>query len=439
MDNQRQSDRSPFDRNSSILALSLFVMLMAIYCLTYSGTFVTDDEHILSARTISLAYDDQINNSRVIGNGRVFELSQLPPEAMSIEPGQTIIGTIFVFLAQSLHTGQVQTLFLMNIWATALCAMVLFFTIRIIGYSSNTALVVSLFFGLGTIVWPYSRTYFRDSLAMFFLLCAWFFIELCLLKKSNGIFRQKSILPWIGFAVSVVAGILTKNTIVIAIPVFMCRLLASVISADHKINVSGIRKHIWIAVAITAVLCIGYIFFIPSFELLGRFSFKYYSYLFHFFTFTPHPGLLEAITGPFISPGKSIFLFSPILCLSFAGLFFRPKTAIYGWLYLVLLLIGQGLFYDDEWAGKVNWGLRYTLPAIPLLVIASTPVVDSWIKSARGKLGLIILAVVSIAVQLAGVLPPIERYYVELTNADPVMGMSSRHLGSSLFHPDLEY
>jgi hypothetical protein len=425
MENQRQSDRSPFDRNSFILALSLFVMLMAIYCLTYSGTFVTDDEHILAARTISLAFDNQINNFRVIGNSRVFELSQLPPEAMSIEPGQTIIGTIFVFLAQSLHTGNVQTLFLMNIWATALCAIVLFFTIQIIGYSSSTALVVSLFFGLGTIVWPYSRTFYRDPLAMFFLLCAWFFIELCLSKKSNSIFEQKSILPWIGFVVSIVAGILTKNTVVIAIPVFICRLLVSGISADHKIEFSGIRKHIWIAVTVTAVLCIGYILFIPSYELFGRFSFEYYSYLFNFFTSTPHPGLLEAITGPIISPGKSILLFSPIFFLSFAGLFFRPKTALYGWLYLVLLLIGQGLFYDDEWAGKVNWGLRYTLPAIPLLAIASTPVVDSWIKSARGKPGLIILAAVSLVIQLAGVLPPIERYYVELTNANPVIGMSA--------------
>ena len=59
------------------LILLLFVLLAAVYCLTYSGTFITDDEHILASRTLSLSFDENVNNNRVYGNGRLFFLSNL--------------------------------------------------------------------------------------------------------------------------------------------------------------------------------------------------------------------------------------------------------------------------------------------------------------------------------------------------------------------------
>ena len=401
------------------ISIALFILFISIYSLTYSGTYVTDDEHILSSRSLSFALDEGANDFRVLGNNRVFELSQLSSDAVNIEPAQTIIGSILVRLAVSLNTGRVQTLFLMNIWVTAASAVIIFITLIITGYTKITSLVLSLFIGFGSIVWPYSRTYFRDPLAMFFLSTAWMFLELLLTNSIEPHPKWKSIFYWIALFAFLSAGILSKNTIVIAIPVFFLKLFSHYFR-EYRINNFNNRKifsQFWIPSTTFIVILLIWIFYFPSNELLGRFTYSYYSYLFKFFTTTAHPGILEALIGPIISPGKSVFIFSPILVISLIGLFFRWKAAWPGWMYFFLLVVGQALFYDSLWTGLVNWGLRFTLPAIPLLVIGAAPIVESLLKSIYGKVSLIFLAVISVFIQMSGVLPPIEKYYIDLASA----------------------
>ena len=200
----------------SLLLLSLFV---AIYSLTYSGTFLTDDEQILASRTFSLAFDEQVNDTRVYGNTRVFALANLSPEqaaqATNIEPLQELAGFPLARLAELLHLGLVQTIFLLNIWVVAVTAVVVFGSVLTEGSSRSTALVISLLFGLGTQVWAYSRTYFRDPLAMLCLTLAW----VCAQKITRTINDHRragaSWLAWVGLIVALASGILTKNTITI--------------------------------------------------------------------------------------------------------------------------------------------------------------------------------------------------------------------------------
>ena len=97
-------------------ALSLFVLLIAIYSLTYSGTFITDDEHILASRTLSLAFDGNLNDQRVYGNQRIHALSDTTPvyaaRGVNIEPGQADVGAFLARLAVMLGVGRVQSNFL---------------------------------------------------------------------------------------------------------------------------------------------------------------------------------------------------------------------------------------------------------------------------------------------------------------------------------------
>ena len=83
------------------------------------------------------------------------------------------------------------------------------------------------------------------------------------------------------------------------------------------------------------------------------------------------------------------------------------------------MIISQGLFYDSNWWGYINWGLRYLLPAIPLLVISSAQVVDDWLQSRNGRIGLISLGIVSTAVQIIGILPPMRQYYIDILATNP--------------------
>jgi hypothetical protein len=412
-------------------ALSLLVLLVAIYSLTYSGTFVTDDEHILSSRTLSLAFDKNISDSRVYGNSRVFALSTLPDvsatQSLNIEPGQEIAGAMLAHLAVFLHVGQIQSLFQLNIGVTALTAVALFGVVLILGHSLPAAFALSLLFGLGTLAWPYARTYFRDPLAMLFLTWAWACAQM--IKNKNPPFQAKQNywLIWAGLIVFLAAGIFTKNVITIAVPVILADILINSrkFITDNCFSIISLLKRNWkkllILIGSLFFLLIIWILVLPRLELFARFTPNYYNFLINFFFNSPHPKFFEALTGPFVSPGKSIFLYSPILVLAIIGLVRFPKSAWPAWLYLFLLVIGQALFYDKDWWGNINWGLRFTLPAIPPLMIASAPVVESWLRTARGRLGLVSLGSISVLVQIIGVLPPIRNYYTKISTASPAV------------------
>jgi hypothetical protein len=179
-------------------ALALLILLLAIYGLSYSGRFSTDDEHILASRSLSLAFQGGLNDDRVLGNSRIFIYRNLPAEqasaSLAIEPMQSLFGAGLARLAVILGSGRVQTLFLLNIFATALTAVCVFFAVRALGYTSRTALVTALFFGLGTQAWVYTRTFFRDPLAMLFLTFAW----TCALILNHATTKRNQLLAGAG-------------------------------------------------------------------------------------------------------------------------------------------------------------------------------------------------------------------------------------------------
>jgi len=147
---------------------------------------------------------------------------------------------------------------------------------------------------------------------------------------------------------------------------------------------------------------------------LARFSPDYYISVIYKIFNTPHPKFFEALTGPIISPGKSIFLYSPCLILSILGLIKRWQLSLPAWLYFLLLIISQALFYGREWWGFINWGLRFVLPVIPPLIITSAAVVDTWLKTSKGRIGLFGIGILSLVVQLISVIPPMRQYYIDM-------------------------
>ncbi|RJQ26835.1 hypothetical protein C4565_06155 [Candidatus Parcubacteria bacterium] len=415
-------------RTTLHVAISILVLLLAIYSFTYSGTFVTDDEHILASRTLSLAFDERINDTRVYGNSRIYSLSNLSPvyaaQAINIEPGQAVIGSVLARLAALLDLGRVQTIFLLNIWVTALTAVVIFSAVIILGHSTYTAFLSALLFGLGTMAWPYTRTYFRDPLAALFLTIAWACTQIIALAFNNP-HKSKHIiwLAWLGLIFGLIAGILMKNTVTIAIPVLLAYLLVSKYKSA-KLYQNPIRtsfrswKKSALLIGVALFLLIVWIVFLPPEELFARFTPGYYKFLIQFFFTTPHPQFLEALLGPLVSPGKSIFIYSPVLLLSILGLFYYREKGWPAWLYLFLLIIGQALFYDGNWWGHVNWGLRFLLPALPPLVISSAPVIEHWLETRKRRIGLWCLGIISMLIQLVGILPPMQLYYRDVFQFD---------------------
>jgi hypothetical protein len=254
---------------------------------------------------------------------------------------------------------------------------------------------------------------------MLFLACAWMFAQRIVInmnKSSNG---RLTTLLWLGFISFSLAGVLSKNTVAIAIPVMLLEILIRYRAINRpKVIHLDWKKLIIVSVCI-GVMGLTWFFVVPRIPLLARFNPAYYGSLLKFFFSSPHPNLLQALTGPFVSTGKSIFLFSPILLIPLWSLIRHFRSAWSAWLYLVLLIIFQALFYDDEWAGHINWGLRFVLPAIPPLVLSTSGTIEDWLARRKGLIALSFIAVVSIIIQLLGVLSPVSQFFYEKSSANP--------------------
>lgn len=421
---QRVSNKPTAAKEKSsefLYALVVFVVLSFIYSMAYSGVFTTDDEHILAARSLSFAFDDEFNIYRVLGNHRVYTFSlssgRWADEAANIEPVQAMLGALLARIAEVVGAGRVQTIFLLNIWVTAFTAVIIYLTTVQSGYENRTGLILAGLFGVCTIVFPYVKTYFRDPLAMMFLAGSWMFSQQIISCSGEEVITRKKVFAWVGLLFSLTAGVLSKNTVLIVVPILVIEILISYIGKRSV----RLDEHFWItALLVFCGIAVCFIFWlrvVPRYSVLARFHPNYYQSLIGLFLTRPRPNLAQALLGPLVSPGKSIFIFSPILLVSLWALFSQFRRSISAWLYLLLLIFFQGLFYDGEWAGHVNWGLRYILPAIPLLTYSMAPVVEKLLKFHSGRIFLWLLSLISGMGQLLGVLVPVKQYYIEMSTA----------------------
>jgi hypothetical protein len=407
--------------SSIYIASALLILLLALYGLTYSGHFSTDDEHILASRSLSLAFEGNFNDDRVTGNERIFAYQALPAAqaspSLAIEPIQSIVGAGLARLAHLMGSGLIQTLFLLNILATALAGVCVFASVRALGYPDRTALVTALLFGLGTQAWPYTRTLFRDPLAMLFLAFAW----LCALRLNQAVSRRDRLFAGAGIILGLLLGILTKNTVTVALPAVVILLIPFWKSLGVRGKQSFKPRHIHPCIfLLVGISLAGLLFFLLTARgPLARFSLSYYFQLLAFFLTSPHPNFLQALFGPLVSPGKSMFLYSPILLLSLISLVKKQIESFAAWGYVLLLIIAQALFYDGIWWGNINWGLRFLAPAMPILTIASASMIHRILHLPKGWVWIALLGVVSGLVQLIGISAPLGEYYQAMMSLTP--------------------
>lgn len=392
---------------AAALSALTFCLLVALYVLTYSGAFRTDDEHLLAARSQSLAFWGDFSSPQLYGNDRIRALESLPfpqdVQASAIEPAQTALGATLFVLARKLQLGGVQAAFTLNIFVTALTAVVVLWTVRGMGYPLPTGLWCALAYGVGTWAWPNAKTFFRDPLAALMMATAF--------MGWVHLWRRRTTRDRLGWSLlivgSVLGGMLAKNTAAVLVPSL---LLASafIYVLDPRLRKSALWG-LGVSAAIVIVLVVGALVLQAS-GPLSRYTLPYLGGLARHFASQFNVELALAFLGPFVSPAKSIFVFSPLLLLA-------PLGAVRGWkenkpylvastLAVLTLALAQGLFYGDQWAGSTGYGLRYMLPAAPIMVAAAAPVFDLASRRGRGLLPWVVRPVLalSLLLQLAGAL-----------------------------------
>jgi hypothetical protein len=354
----RLSNKLQFtSKHTGYTATLLFIVFLAIYSLTYNGIFRVDDEHILAARAQSLASWGKFDEPQVAGNTRVQTLLAYGEPATQIEPGLSLVGAFLYRLGRTFELGGMQVLLTANIHITAINVAMVFLLVHLQRFSTRTACITALTFGLSSMAWPYAMTFLRDSLVM--LMATVVLIGLTVVLSQERRYRLKG---YAIIAVGIAGGWLAKNSMLAILPALALGLgYEAWRRAKWKEMVVG-----GVGVLILLLLTIN---FLPADGPLARYSWEYYRSLGIHFAQSLEWGTFAWVAGPFLSPSKSIFLFSPILVLlpwSIRASWSRmPGWSLTALSFPFFLAFAQALFYGDRWAGNFGWGLRFMLPALP--------------------------------------------------------------------------
>jgi hypothetical protein len=146
------------------------------------------------------------------------------------------------------------------------------------------------------------------------------------------------------------------------------------------------------------------------------------------------PGLgsspLVGVSGLLFSPYASIFLYSPIVILSAWGwrALWRRDRSVAG--FLIVLVLAYLALYGSlsNWMGGRSYGPRYLVPLLPALVLPLT----FWTPGRRARRAAVAIAIVSVTVQLPGVLVDYSKVRMERASAGETVAQDMRWRGMPL-------
>ncbi len=251
--------------------------------------------------------------------------------------------------------------------STAAMAVVVELLALELGASAGSSLVIALIFGVATMAWAYARNFWSDPVATLFLGCAVLF-ALRAVRRGQSAY-------WLGCSVALLLGIATRWATVASLPAFAIYLLAAGgrprrrLDTDRRLTLLAWAAPFSLVVIVAAVV----VAMDPARSAaLSRALIVLPQHAAGALSGLPYQGL-TGVYGLLVSPGKSVFLYSPPLLLSalFMLPFVRrwPHESLFFGALVVSHVVLAGLLPFGVWAGDAAWGPRYLLPVLPYLLL----------------------------------------------------------------------
>lgn len=386
------------NRQRAALFLALVTCLTSIYMLTYSGRIESGDALYLYDGVSSLVDFGDLKldvsaGTRAPQDFRPVELYPLPTS--DNEPMQMLAAAPLYWLAKQLPgIGLVHAVYLLNVLACALTAGVLFLYAVALGYHERTAVAAALIFGVATVVWPYSKSFFREPLTMLFMLLAGLLAE----RWRAGGFRSVGLL--LGMVAALMAMLLTKATAALALPGLLLIVLPTLRGANRRVFIGlGVAAVIGATLFLLLGLFGDQLGLGRRYNPAARFASEWRDYL------------VVALHSYLFSIGGSVWAMSPITLLALPGLwlFARQGRQRYTLAVLAILLgfaVGYAALSGAIWFGGLSWPPRFLVPVTPYLMLAVLPVIDRLTGPRAPRLLAVVFAALLLAslwVQLTGV------------------------------------
>lgn len=400
------------------VALCLVVVLVAVYFFTYDGYAISRDEWFLFDAAESFARRGDFRLNYEYDAVQPLALSDLPPPSET-EPLQPVLAAgLLRIAALAPEIGLAHTVWLFNNFVTALTAAGVYAYGLALGYRARVAVVVALAFGLGTIAWPYSLTFFREPL--FGLLALWSAVFVVELRRGFEVGRRP-FGAFAGLGVALIGALLSKEAALFVLPALLLEALPSRVGRIRLTRRT--LAALGAGVSLLAVLAWVLLNADTLFGLSQRYDITHRLQ-------QARQNLTVAATGIrgyLFAPSYSVWVFSPVLLLGFFG---WPRLArerrvrqiLVPLVVLAVFVVGYALVRGQNWNGGIGWGARYLVPVTPFLALWLLPVVESLL--ARGaawwtRLAALLVFGVSVAIQVLAALVPLGDYYALLNAQDP--------------------
>lgn len=265
---------------------------------------------------------------------------------------------------------------LLNPLLTAGTSVLLFYLARRFN-SKSLAVSIALLYGVFTIAWYYAKSAFSEPLVTLLLLGAILAIE-----------RKRFLLA----GISLGGMILTRQTAVfLTIPVLLWAIFR--VAKDGSGKVPQRLVKIGLPIVLGQMLVWGYNFY--------RFgNILEYGYI----GITWGTPIFLGLYSLLLSPGKGLFVFSPILILGVFGWVTWNRRR--DWFFLlaglfIFQIIPHALYVD--WSGGGGWGPRLLLPIVPIILLPAGNILQRWQVKVSGQLALVVLLALSLFIQIMGV------------------------------------
>jgi hypothetical protein len=286
--------------------------------------------------------------------------------------------------------------FMMNIIATAATAVAMMHILLALGFRARASVLASLAYALASLSWFYaSKTPHEHALAIAGIVCAVYFT----IRYQQGMGKKYLIYACLALGF----GFIVRYDVILA---------AVPLGAYLYLGRSGERREArypLVGAAIVAALALAPFLMANMTYNLARFGAFFES---GYAGSTGAPGKLfgleflpRGLIGAILSPGRSIFLFSPVLMLfpflvrSFARRVPREFFVMYVSL-MALFLVFYSLHHS--WDGDWCFGPRYFLVLNPFMLMTLAPMFERF-SSGLGRVArvaVVVLLVASVMVQV---------------------------------------
>lgn len=399
-------------------ALCLFVLFFALYVLTYSGLPQTTDEMAMIAASQSFSRHGQLTANPFFWNRYGVVLDQTATSVkINFEPAQPILASALHLLADGFpRLGNVHTVLLFNVIVTALTVVLLFLYVGELGYSRATALATAAVYGTATIALPFAKTFFREPLS-----------ALSLLLAAYGLLRlaRRGQLAWlVAVALGIGLAMVTKasNVFSLAVMIPIAPLyLRDYLGHEHRLRLSPRLKLPLLIMSIGVSL--GALYLAAQSGVIHRMVYNFQGRV--LYAPPSQEERLTALHGFLLSPGKSIFVYTPVFLACFVSLAWfwrehRREAVLCGLMALAFL---SGYVYTDAhvwWAG-LGWGPRFLVPVVPFLGITLAPLLARLLKRPTSPAAwpFYLLLAASLLVQAVGAAFSVKFYSDQIVKVDP--------------------